>query len=424
MNKLNLEEMANNGELLKTGAKPKLPIKFTGVNEENLFVYKLPLSYLYYNNENGRIASAISRFENLPEPAYDNENPDYNDQIEQMIVEDNSTSLNKTKASIKRSGQKVFGYVLSDGRVIDGNRRYTALRQLNKETGTTYYFEAVVLPLTYDSKANRTEIKKLELAIQMGTEERESYDPVDLSVDIYHTIIVDKLISEQDYYRESNISIRKIRKSIMAVDLMHDFLTFINAKKNAYHIIKDSKIYNPIEELADKLNKLYPNKGPKYEDSKISSFAILTRMLVTGGDLVREYREFFKDVLSTSALSEFIERIEEPINILRDQFEENEIKTATDLRSVIEKSSDSLSDINRSYIQIKSKQSRGKNVENFLNQLKTTRDLFDEIKEENGLVGNLKYSNFSLDQLHELRNLMIKINLTTKELIEIYEDEL
>ena len=54
----------------------------------------------------------------------------------------------------------------------------------------TYLFEAVILPFTYASKTERAEIKRLELAIQMGTEERQAYDPVDLAVDIYQTVVL------------------------------------------------------------------------------------------------------------------------------------------------------------------------------------------------------------------------------------------
>src|SRR5699024_12194129 len=105
-----------------------------------------------------------------------NEGLDYNRTIEAMIVEDNPIGLKNTKKSIAKKGQKVFGYVLDDDRVIDGNRRYTALRQLSAETGDAYYFEAVILPFTYDSEAERSEIKRLEVAIQLVTEERKTYE--------------------------------------------------------------------------------------------------------------------------------------------------------------------------------------------------------------------------------------------------------
>jgi ParB-like chromosome segregation protein Spo0J len=91
------------------------------------------------------------------------------------------TALKRTKKSIAESGQQVYGYVLDDGRIVDGNRRFTALRDIHQSTGKTVYFEAVVLPFSYNNTTERVKIKKLELAIQMGVEERQSYDPVDSS---------------------------------------------------------------------------------------------------------------------------------------------------------------------------------------------------------------------------------------------------
>lgn len=81
---LSLIELAKKGKLEKTGAKPKLPIKVDGVSSEILDVYKIPLEYLYYNDKNGRI--------------------------------------------------------------VDGNRRYTALRNIHQTTGRTVYLKLLSYP--------------------------------------------------------------------------------------------------------------------------------------------------------------------------------------------------------------------------------------------------------------------------------------
>lgn len=423
MEKINLVKMAEEDVIAKTGAKPKLPIKIAGISEENLYVYRIPLNYLYYNNENGRIASAISRLDRELISTYDEQDSEYNELLERMIMEDNAAALKKTKSSIRRSGQKVFGYVLSDGRVIDGNRRFTALRQLSRETGTTYFFEAVVLPVTYDSKASRTEIKRLELAIQMGTEERETYDPVDLAVDVYQTVVINKLMSDKDYAREANMTIKTIEFKINAVHLMHDFLKFINANPHAYHIIKDVQLYNALEELSKKLSKQFPKKGPTYEEAKISSFAVLLKIIATGGQTVHELRPYY-EILSSDAMDDFVEDTEEAVEKLRDNLETNEIKSVTELRMVIEDSTPEIRTINESYNQVKNKQNRGKNVQEFIKQMKSSKELFEDLRNGNGLTGSLKFSNFSVDQIIEIREMLIKINIITRELIDIYEDEL
>lgn len=422
--KISLINLIENEELIKTGAKPKLPIQIPNVVDGMLDVYRIPLEYLYYNDENGRIASAISRQEIRVTPALDKENPKYNLLIEQMIVEDNPSKLNQTKKSIKESGQKVFGYVLADGRVIDGNRRFTALRQLAKETGNTYYFEAVVLPFTYASKTERVEIKRLELAIQMGTEERQAYDPVDLSVDIYQTVIVDELMTDKDYAKEANISHKEVKNRIAAVEIIREFLQFINASSNAYHIIKDIKLYNPLYELAKKLNKQYPKKGPAYEKSKVVSFALLMKMFATGGDTVREIRDYFTNVLTTKANEDFNDAVEDTVDELRDILEETTISSATDLRRVVEKSTPEIRKINEEYIRISNRESRGKNVGSFILNVKETLNTLKDMQKGDGLTGNLNFSNFSKDQINEIREYLIQINLVSRELIDIYEDEI
>ncbi|PFO84487.1 hypothetical protein COE42_29250 [Bacillus cereus] len=413
-----------NGHLVKTGAKPKLPIQIPNVNDGMLDVYRIPLKYLYYNAENGRIASAISRQDIQLEPARDDENPEYNQLIAKMIVEDNAAKLKQTKKSIRESGQKVFGYVLADGRVIDGNRRYTALRQLAEETGETYLFEAVILPFTYASKTERAEIKRLELAIQMGTEERQAYDPVDLAVDIYQTVVVDKLMTENDYAKEANIKQKEIKNRTTTVMLMREFLEFINAKENAYHIIKDTKLYNPLYELAKKLNTQFPKKGPAYEQSKITSFALLTKMLATGGDTVREVRDYFKDVLTTTANEDFNDAIEDSVDNLRDTFEEHPVTSATEFRRVIEIASPEIREINGEYVRIRNRQNRGKNIDSFIGDVKETLNSLRDMQKGEGLTGNLNFNNFSKDQINEIREYLIQINLISRELIEIYDDEI
>ena len=144
----NLMDLGRTGEIAKTGAKPKLPTTIPNLTDTMLDVYRIPLKYLYYNDENGRISTQIKREFGTLMAQTDETNPDYNNKIATFIEEDNATALKKTKKSIKEKGQQVFGYVLQDGRIIDGNRRFTALRQLQTEIGTSQYFEAVIILIT------------------------------------------------------------------------------------------------------------------------------------------------------------------------------------------------------------------------------------------------------------------------------------
>src|SRR5699024_7172707 len=106
-------------------------------------------------------------------------------------------------------------------------------------------------------------------------EEKLQYDPVDLSVDVYQTVVRDQLMTKKDYSIEANMSVKEIDNRIATIELSHDFLSFINASEEAYYIIKDLKLYNPLFELAKKFTSLYPNKGPKYEQTKETAFTLL-----------------------------------------------------------------------------------------------------------------------------------------------------
>ena len=134
-------------------------------------VYRINIESLYYNDENGRIATFIAE--------YNAENPDginslsfdeYNDTLMKYVKKSGSRDkFNTTKKDIAQNGQLKTGIILEDGRIIDGNRRFTCLRELYKETlNEKYkYFECFVLrSLAYNetganNKNNRTETTAL-----------------------------------------------------------------------------------------------------------------------------------------------------------------------------------------------------------------------------------------------------------------------
>lgn len=417
-------DLGRTGEIAKTGAKPKLPTTIPNLTDTMLDVYRIPLKYLYYNDENGRISTQIKRKFSTLAAQTDETNPEYNDKIAMFIEEDNAPALKKTKKSIKEKGQQVYGYVLQDGRIIDGNRRFTALRQLQAEIGTSQYFEAVILPFTYDAKANRAQIKRLELAIQMGTEEKLQYDPVDLSVDIYQTIIRDSLMTKNDYAKESNITLKEIENRIATIELIHDFLEFINASPDAYYIIKDTKLYNPLFELAKKFSTSFTNRGPKYEQTKETAFILLGKMVHTGGDTVREVRDYLKNIVSSADNDDYNESIEEFVEEFRDKLDSEPIHSASDYRKRLEEATPELREITKEYNKTVNRQNRGKNVDSFIANVNETLNTLNDMSRGNGLTGNLQFANFSRDQVADIRDMLININLISGDLIEVYENEL
>ena len=95
-------------------------------------VYKVKLDWLFYNDQNDRIATWISQYKSQ----HEGKTPDsadrevYNNIIEEFIVASNPDAIRKTQANIELVEQREPGVVLADGRIIDGNRRFTCLRRL------------------------------------------------------------------------------------------------------------------------------------------------------------------------------------------------------------------------------------------------------------------------------------------------------
>ena len=126
----------------ETDSTRKLTIQGQTKNHK---VYLIPTEYLYYNNKNGRIISSINRYESEGNVLDLNDRVQYNKILREYIIESNPAALQATKANMKLFGQRLPGVVLDDGRIIDGNRRYTCVCLNNEEDGTNTYFEAVIL---------------------------------------------------------------------------------------------------------------------------------------------------------------------------------------------------------------------------------------------------------------------------------------
>lgn len=110
-------------------------------------------------------------------------------------------------------------------------------------------------------------------------------------------------------------------------------------------------------------------------------------MLATGGDTVREVRDYFKDVLTTTANEDFNDAIEDSIDNLRDTFEENPVTSATEFRRVIEIASPEIREINGEYVRIRNRQNRGKNIDSFIGDVKETLNSLKDMQKGEGLTG-------------------------------------
>lgn len=286
-------------------------------------VYRIPIEHLIYNKKNGRIATYVSQFidEGNEFPMGDNEA--FNKIIEDYIEKSNPDALKKTKANIKIMSQTEPAVVLANGVVLDGNRRFTSLRQLSREgAGAEFsYLEAVIL-----ANGNYTEkdIKRLELNLQHAVESKVDYNPIDRLVDIYRDLIEEGgAFSPEEYARETQMTLNKVEEEIAIANLMVEYLDYVKQPLKFY-IARDQKIDGPIREIY----KILKSKNidlDRIED--IKEFLFLN-ILSLGGDISRRIREI-RSVIEDGKLStELFNELDESqiLDDANDYFEDEKTK--------------------------------------------------------------------------------------------------
>ena len=159
--------------IVMTPQTKKIPL---GNKNEEYQIYKIPLEKLKYNSNNGRIFMEINRLKSDVDikSLEDTDVEEYNNEIENLIWESSEDRNKDTKEDIRRYTQLEAGVILSDGTVIDGNRRFTCLRKLHKEEPDNpnfRYFNAAILFMD-DLQFSRKEIKAYELRVQFGKDEQ------------------------------------------------------------------------------------------------------------------------------------------------------------------------------------------------------------------------------------------------------------
>ncbi len=309
---------------MRTDQKRKLALK----GEIRSFeVHRIPLDLLLYNKRNGRIISWMNKLESEGVVVDELSKDEYNEKVETMIVDSNRTALEKTKKNIKALGQIHAGVVLNNGTVVDGNRRFTCLRQLKREDGGDLFFEAVIL----DPEEGLTDadIKRLELRIQHGEERPVDYNAIDNLVDVYNDIRINRYFTTKEYAANIGKKESDVKKMLEKADLMVEYLKFINAE-GKFYVARELELDGPLQEMTGILRK------EKDEEDRIRVQDALFTALSTSKerDLTRYIRRIGKDILGSKNREEFLEEFEDIVDEVHDAFQERETVDISTIREV------------------------------------------------------------------------------------------
>ena len=283
-------------------------------------VYDIRLDCLFFNDQNDRIATWMSKYkaDHNGEFVDMSDLEKYNQTIEDFVVASNPQTMRATKNNIRAIGQQEYGVVLNDGRIIDGNRRFTCLRQIQRESGQTQYFKAVILP--HNIENNAKQIKMLELSLRLGVDKAVDYDPIDKLVGLYHAVEETHLLTIEEYAANTNTSVRSVKEDLEKAKLMIEYLEFLNAPKQ-YHLVKELKLSEPLTELQKILAKFSDNDDCK-EDIKSIVFANFT--VLPEGDKRNYIRKIKKITQNPRFLDGFIDEQMEITEDLVDRIDQYE----------------------------------------------------------------------------------------------------
>ena len=321
-------------------------------------VYKVRLDQLFYNDQNDRIATWITQYKNdVNSVDFSSlERDEYNNIIGKFIIESNPAAIEKTKNNIMLVNQREPGVALSDGRIIDGNRRFTCLRLLNAEDSSFNYFETVILD--ENEGVTQKQIKMLELSIQHGEESKVSYNLIDLALGAYHDIVETELLTIDEYVSSTNESLSDVRRRLETAKLIIEFLEYMKVP-GQYHIAREMQIYSVFYELVPLLKRCETEDAVKQLKE-----SVFNNVMMGAFADHRKYIRKVKEMMDSGLFLSYMKKQNKINEELSERLENVEIKNKHDLQSFIKSNEDITEDLqismDRSVLQAKKAQTKSR----------------------------------------------------------------
>lgn len=287
-------------------------------------VYQVRLDALFYNDQNDRIATWISRYEseNGKESLSDMNSEIYNRIIESFITESNAEAIQKTQKNIALVGQREPGVTLADGRIVDGNRRFTCLRRIQRGCTDPVYFETVIMDM--DIREDKKQIKLLELAIQHGEEKKVDYDLIDYAIGTYRDIVQTGLLTVEEYAASANETPADVKKRIEIAGIVCEFLAHIKLPEQ-YHVAREYKVYDLFQEMMPALRALDDSgKG------QLKTIAFNNTMLKA----IKDQRKFIRDIrglIKNDAYTGYFEEQAKIAKAIEERYSTLEVRSKEDV---------------------------------------------------------------------------------------------
>lgn len=163
-------------------------IKFRNDKSENRVrkAYKVPLDFLRFRKDNGRIASDVLTYENNKGPL--NEATDFGQtELKKFLEKKDPDPTVELMNSIIKEGQELPAIITADGFLINGNRRKMVMEKLsiaNKGNADYKYLKVIILPGLGENEPPPSveEIEQIENRYQFQRDGKAEYYNFDMAL--------------------------------------------------------------------------------------------------------------------------------------------------------------------------------------------------------------------------------------------------
>jgi hypothetical protein len=247
-----VQEIAN-AKIEISNDKP-IPFRDDKVKHNIRKAYKVPIEYLRFRKDNGRIASDVLTWENSKGPL--NETTDFAQSTLKRFLElKDPEPTEELVNSLSKDGQDEKAVITVDGFLINGNRRKMAFEKLlDKNPGEERfkYLEVVILPGPTDKEPATTllDIEQLENRLQYHRRGEAVYYNFDKALSVKRKIemgmsIEEQLLDDSNYHNLSQSDLRKKVKEfdeeyLKPLECIDKYLEYLN-RPGHYNTISEGR---------------------------------------------------------------------------------------------------------------------------------------------------------------------------------------
>jgi len=215
-------------------------------------VYLVPIEYLRFRKDNGRIASDVLTYE--ARKGVLNETSDYGQSVLRgFLARKDPEKTSELKNSILKYGQLHNAVITADGFLINGNRRKLVLDDLYEKHPNSKrfrYLKVVILPGFDDDERPPTqkEIEQIENRYQLQTLGRAEYYNFDKAISIKRKIengfsLVEQLRDDPNY---ASLNRKEFRRALRQFE--EEYLEPLNCVDRYLYLFDRPAHYNTISE--------------------------------------------------------------------------------------------------------------------------------------------------------------------------------